>query len=131
VESSYSLIYVEDLVKELILTAEKKEAADKVYYLADSRIYTNDDILTAMSKAIGRKAFRLRLPRSILPVLAVLLQKIQKKGIINPDKIQEICYPHWTCDPARALKELGFNTETPLGEGFKRTADWYRKEKWL
>lgn len=130
-KSSYSLIYVEDLVQGMILAAEKKEAAEKVYYLADSRIYTNDDILAAMSSALGRKAFRLRLPRSILPALAVLLQKIQKKGIINPDKIQEIRYPHWTCDPARAMKELGFHTETPLREGFNITADWYRKEKWL
>ncbi len=129
--SSYSLIYVEDLVQGMILAAEKEAAAGKIYYLADSRIYTNDDILTAMSATLGRKAFRLRLPRSILPALAVLLQKIQKKGIINPDKIQEIRYPHWTCDPAKAMKELGFHTETPLGEGFKKTADWYRKEKWL
>jgi len=130
-KSSYSLIYVEDLVQGIILAAEKEEAAGKVYYLADSRIYTNDDILEAMCLTLGRKAFRLRLPRSILPALAVLLQKIQKKGIINPDKIQEIRYPYWTCDPARAMKELGFHTETPLGEGFKKTADWYRKEKWL
>ncbi|MBI5634025.1 MAG: NAD-dependent epimerase/dehydratase family protein [Nitrospirae bacterium] len=130
-DSSYSLIYVEDLVQGMILAAETEAAAGKVYYLADKRIYTNDDILETMSSILGRKAFRLRLPRSILPALAALLQKIQKKGIINPDKIQEIRYPHWTCDPARAMKELGFHTKTPLGEGFKKTADWYRKEKWL
>ena len=130
-KSSYSLIYVEDLVQGMILAAEKEAAADKVYYLADSRIYTNDDILSVMSATLGRRAFRLRLPRTILPALAVLLQKIQKKGIINPDKIQEIRYPHWTCDPTRAMKELGFHSETPLGEGFRETADWYRKEKWL
>ncbi len=130
-KSSYSLIYVEDLVQGMILAAENEEAAEKVYYLADSRIYTNDDILTAISATLGRKAFRVRLPRSILPALAVLIQKIQKKGIINPDKIQEIRYPHWTCDPTRAMKELGFYTETSIEEGFRKTADWYRKEKWL
>lgn len=130
-KSSYSLIYVEDLVQGMIMAAEEEGAADKIYYLADSRIYTNDDILAAMSLAMGRKAFRLRLPRSILPAIAVLLKKIRKKGIINPDKIQEIRYSNWICDPARARKDLGFYAETPLGEGFKKTADWYRKEKWL
>jgi nucleoside-diphosphate-sugar epimerase len=130
-KSSYSLIYVEDLVQGIILAAEKEVAAARVYYLADSSVYTNDDILAAISLILDRKAFRLKLPRSILPVLAVLLQKIQKKGIINPDKIQEIRYPYWICDPARAMKELGFHTGTPLEEGFKKTADWYRKEKWL
>lgn len=130
-KSSYSLIYVEDLVQGIILAAEEEKSAEKVYYLADSRVYSNDDILEAMSAALGRKAFRLRLPRAILPALAVLLQKIQKKGIINPDKIQEIRYPHWICDPAKAMKEFGFHTETSMGEGFIKTADWYRKEKWL
>ncbi len=129
--SSYSLIYVEDLVQGMILAAETEAAAGKVYYLADKRIYTNDDILAELSLTLEKKAFRLKLPRSILPALALLLQKIQKKGIINPDKIQEIRYPHWTCDPARAMKDLGFITDTPLGEGFKKTAEWYRKEKWL
>jgi len=29
------------------------------------------------------------------------------------------------------MRGLGFRTEIPLGHGLKRTADWYRKEKWL
>jgi len=45
--------------------------------------------------------------------------------------MQEIRFPHWTCNPERAEKELGFGTEMSLGEGFSQTTDWYRKEKWL
>jgi nucleoside-diphosphate-sugar epimerase len=128
---SYSLIYVEDLVRGLILAAERNEAAGKTYFLADSRIYSNDDIWQALSAAVGRNVVRLRLPRSVLPVLAAVIQKFQKKGIINADKMQEIRFPHWTCDPEKAGKELGFFTEMTLGEGFSKTLDWYRKEKWL
>ena len=128
---SYSLIYVEDLVRGLILAAEKSEAVGKTYFLADSRIYSNDDIWQALSASVGRNAVRLRLPRSVLPVLAAVIQKFQKKGIINADKMQEIRFPHWTCDPEKAGKELGFFTEMTLGEGFSKTIGWYRKEKWL
>ncbi len=128
---TYSLIYVQDLVKGIALAAESKVAAGKTYYLADSRVYSNDDILKALSKSLGNRVFRLRIPAVILPALATLLQKIPKKGIINADKIQEIRYPHWTCDPATAERDLGFRAETPLWEGFNKTADWYRKEKWL
>ena len=128
---SYSLIYVEDLVRGLILAAEKSEAVGKTYFLADSRIYSNDDIWQALSASVGRNAVRLRLPRSALPVLAAVIQKFQKKGIINADKMQEIRFPHWTCDPESAGKDLGFFTETTLGEGFSKTIDWYRKETWL
>ena len=130
-ECAYSLIYVEDLVRGLILAAEKSVAAGKIYYLADSRVYTNDDIRCALSAAMGRRTIRLRLPRSVLPVLAAFIQKFQKKGIINADKMQEIRFPHWTCSPERAEKELGFCSEMSLREGFSQTTDWYRKEKWL
>ena len=128
---SYSLIYVEDLVRGLLLAAEKKEAAGKTYYLADSRVYTNDDIRCALSAALDRRSIRLRLPRSVLPILAAFIQKFQKKGIINADKMQEIRFPHWTCNPERAAQELGFGTGMSLAEGFFQTTEWYRKEKWL
>jgi nucleoside-diphosphate-sugar epimerase len=128
---TYSLIHVEDLARGLILAAEKEEAAGKTYYLADSTVYTDDDMLAALSVALDRKVVRLRLPRAILPVLGAVVQKIQKKGIINPDKILEIRYADWTCTPDKAVRDLGFRTEIPLEEGFKITAEWYRKEKWL
>jgi len=127
----YSLIHVEDLVKGLILCAEQNRAEGKTYYLADRRIYSNDDILAGLSAALGKKAFRLRLPRSILPIVAALTKKKRKKGIINPDKIQEIRYSNWTCNPLRAEKDLGFSTTMPLEQGLRNTAEWYRKEKWL
>ncbi len=128
---SYSLIFVEDLVRGLILAAENSEAAGNTYYLADRRVYTNDEIRSALSAALGRRAVRLRLPRFVLPVLAAGIQKFQKKGIMNADKMQEIRFPHWTCSPERAAKDLGFGTETSLREGFTQTTAWYRKEKWL
>ncbi len=128
---SYSLIYVEDLVRGLILAAEKSEAAGNTYYLADRRVYTNDEIRSALSAALGRRAVRLRLPRFVLPVLAACIQKFQKKGIMNADKMQEIRFPHWTCSSERAAKDLGFGTEISLREGFTQTTAWYRKEKWL
>ncbi len=128
---SYSLIHVKDLVEGLIRCAEHARAEGKTYYLADNRIYSNDDILAGISAALGRKAFRLRLPRSVLPVVAALTKKKRKKGIINPDKIQEIRYANWTCSPHRAERDLGFLTTISFKEGSKNTADWYRKEKWL
>lgn len=128
---SYSLIYVEDLVRGLILSAENSGAAGKTYFLADSRIYSNDDILRALAAAVGRNAVRLRLPRSVLPPLVSLIQKVKKKGIINADKMQEIRYPNWTCDPGMAGRELGFYTGMTLEKGFSITTDWYRKERWL
>lgn len=127
----YSLLYVEDLVRGLIMAAENKEAGGKTFFLSDDIVYTNEDIAAEISSAIGSRPVKIRLPRPILPVLAFLGQKINKKGIINRDRINDFRYTHWTCDPARAKSELGFESKTRLREGIKWTADWYKIHRWL
>ncbi len=63
----YSLLYVEDLVGGIVLAAEKKEAAGEIFFLSDDMVYTNEDIAAEISQAIGVKAMKIRLPRSLLP----------------------------------------------------------------
>jgi nucleoside-diphosphate-sugar epimerase len=127
----YSLIYVDDLVRGMIEAAEKSAGEGRLFFLSDGKVYTNDDILREMSAALDRKAFRLWLPRPLMPILAFLGQKIQKKGIINPDKIREIRYPDWICDSSRSEREIGFHPEVMLGEGVRWTANWYKIHRWL
>jgi nucleoside-diphosphate-sugar epimerase len=127
----YSLIYVEDLVRGIIVSAEKKEGEGRTFFLADETVYTNDDILQAISAALGRRAVRVRLPRRLMPLVAYIGEKIDKKGIINRDKAREARYSNWTCDVGRAREELGFKAKTTLREGTKWTADWYRIHRWL
>jgi len=127
----YSLLYVEDLIRGIIVSAERREAEDKTFFLADEAVYTNEDIAREISAAFGTKALTLRLPRSLLPFLAFFGQKMDKKGIINTDRIRDIQYSHWTCDGGRAKKELGFKSIITLREGIKWTADWYKIHRWL
>jgi nucleoside-diphosphate-sugar epimerase len=127
----YSLIYVEDLVRGIIVSAEKKEGEDRTFFLADETVYTNDEIIQAISAALGCKAVRVRLPLSLMPLVAYIGEKVNRKGIINRDKAREARYANWTCDVGRAKEELGFNAKITLREGMKWTADWYRIHRWL
>ncbi len=127
----YSLLYVEDLVRGIVLAAEKKEAAGEIFFLSDDMVYTNEDIAAEISQAIGVKAMKIRLPRSLLPYLALVGQKIDKRGIINTDRINDFMYSNWTCDSSKAKNELGFRSRIMLREGIKWTADWYRIHRWL
>ncbi len=129
--SSYSLIYVDDLIQGIIVAAEKKEGEGRTFFLADSTVYTNDEIVQEISLALGCRAARVRLPRRLLPLVALIGEKVNKKGIINRDKAREIRYPDWTCDVGRAREELGFKAKITLREGIKWTADWYRIHRWL
>lgn len=127
----YSLLYIEDLVNGIILSAEKKEAEGGTFFLSDDMIYTNEDIAGEIASALGKKTFKIRLPRSIMPLVALMSEKIAKKGIINTDRIKDFSYPNWTCDAGKAKKEFGFKSNITLREGIKWTADWYKIHRWL
>jgi nucleoside-diphosphate-sugar epimerase len=127
----YSVIYVEDLVRGIIVSAEKKEGEGRTFFLADKTVYTNDEIIQEISAALGCKAVRVRLPLSLMPIVAYIGEKVNSKGIINRDKAREVRYANWTCDVSRAREELGFNAKITLREGIKWTADWYRIHRWL
>jgi len=127
----YSLLYVDDLIQGIILAAENKKAEGEIYFLSDSKFYTNEEIMNAISSALGIKAVRLRVPKCIMPFFAYIGEKINRDGIINRDKMSELSHSHWICDTTKAREELGFMSKVKIKEGMKWTADWYRIHRWL
>ncbi len=127
----YSLLYVDDLVQGIIASAEKQEAEGRTFFLTDETVYTNEEIAGEICSALGSRALKIRMPRSFLSLLAFFGQKIDKKGIINTDRIRDFQYSRWTCDGGKARNELGFKSITTLREGIKWTADWYKIHRWI
>jgi nucleoside-diphosphate-sugar epimerase len=128
----YSLLYVDDLVHGLIAAAESREAEGKIYFLSNDRVYSTDDIVYEIMEAMDTKAVRLRIPFSLMKLLATLSEKLAHgPAIINLDKLREIKHRHWTCNSKKAEDELGFVPKVTIKEGIKWTADWYRIHKWL
>jgi nucleoside-diphosphate-sugar epimerase len=132
----YSLIYVDDLVKGIVISSVSKKAEGKMYCMSDGNVYTNDDIVRAISSALGSKPLRLRIPRVVMPMFANICanigQKLSKKSsIISVDRMRDFKYSYWVCDSSRAKDELGFIPKVGIKEGMKWTADWYRIHQWL
>jgi len=131
-ECCYSLLYVDDLIKGTILSAEKEAGEGKIFYLSDGIIYSNDEITEKIASAVGTKPVRLKIPKTILPLIAGIGQKLSNRSnIISKDKVRELQHSYWTCDSSRSREELGFIPNTLLKEGIKWTADWYRIHQWL
>jgi nucleoside-diphosphate-sugar epimerase len=127
----YSLLYVDDLIEGIILAATNKKAEGELYFLADSTFYTNEEIVHAISSALGTRAIRLRVPRFVMPFFAYIGERIKRPGIINRDKMNELSYSHWICDVKKAREDIGFIPKVRIKEGMKWTADWYRIHRWL
>jgi nucleoside-diphosphate-sugar epimerase len=127
----YSLLYVDDLVQGIILSAMSRDAEGKIYFLSDNRFYTNEEIVNEISSALNTKVLRLKLPRFIMPFCSFIGERTNKHGIINRDKMRELNHSHWICNAEKARKEIGFITKVGIKEGIKWTADWYRIHRWL
>jgi len=127
----YSLLYIDDLIQGIILSAESKEAEGKIYFLSDTKFYTGEEIAMAISSALDVKAISLKVPKFVMPFFAFIGEKMNKHGIINRDRIKDFKHTYWICDPQKAREELGFIPKVGLKEGIKWTADWYRIHRWL
>lgn len=128
----YSLLYVDDLVRGLIVAAEDREAEGSKYFLSDGKVYSNEDIVDEITDSLGARIMKVRIPRPIMTLLAGLNDRLSKKvSIISGDRINDFKYSNWTCDSSKAAKDLGFIPKVSLKEGIKWTADWYRIHQWL
>ena len=127
----YSFLYVDDLIRGIILSALDNGAQGEVFFLSDGNVYTSDDIIDAISCALQKRPVRLIVPRFVMPVLGFISEKTRGVNIINSDKIKEMKYSHWICDTSKAVSRLKFEPKVKIMEGAKWTADWYRIHQWL
>jgi len=130
-----SMIYVDDLIKAVILAAGSGDAAGKTYFVSDGELYSNNEIINEIASALEVRVRMVRMPKFILPAIGFFRGRISKmfgkNTMINTDKIKEIMYPEWVCDIAKAKGDLCFQPRVDVKKGIKWTADWYRIHKWL
>ncbi len=127
----YSMLYVDDLIQGIIVCAENEKAAGEVYFLSDSETYSGEEIAAEIASALNVRAVPLKVPKFVIPLIARIGEKIDKRGIINRDRIKDFSHSYWVCDPRKVINEIGFVPKVGLKEGIKWTADWYRIHRWL
>ncbi|RJQ14385.1 MAG: NAD-dependent epimerase/dehydratase family protein [Nitrospiraceae bacterium] len=130
-----SLIYVNDLINAIILSAENENAAGKTYFVSDGTVYSNDEIIDEIASALGVRVLKIKAPEYFFSAIGFFGDRISsmtgRSVIFNGDKIKEIMYAEWVCDITRINNELCFQPGTKLRQGVKWTADWYRTRNWL
>ena len=122
----YSLLYVEDLIHGIILCAENENAKDKIYFLSDNKSYTGEHIAMEISSTLNVRANSIKIPKFVMPFVAIISEKFNRQSIINRDRIKDFQHSYWVCDSRKITNEIGFTPKVGLKEGIKWTADWYR-----
>ena len=126
-----SMAYVDNLCQGLILAAISERATGRVYWIADQRPYSMNEIIDTIERLLenefGHKCAhkRMRLP-GIASEVALLADKtLQGLGLYH-QKIHVLSEMNKTiaCSVARAEKELDYRPTVALEEGMRRSLKW-------
>jgi len=133
-ESRISLIHVEDLVRGVILAAEKGRAGE-TYFLTYPEPVHARDFPRLFGDAVGRRVLSLKVPRVLLTSAAAVSElwgRISgKMPVFNRDKVKELTARGWVCDWEKAQKGVGFKADIDIAKGLIQTAKWYKEQRWL
>jgi len=126
-----SMAYVDNLCQGLILAALRDGAAGQVYWIADRRPYSMNEIIDTIERLLEKEFGhtcahkRMKLPGMASEVAWVADQTLQALGLYH-QKIHVLSEMNKTiaCSVARAEKELGYQPTIALEEGMRRSLTW-------
>jgi nucleoside-diphosphate-sugar epimerase len=135
-------IYVDDLVRALLLAAERGarlspvEFVRGIYFTALDEQPTLAEVGRLAGQAVGNPRVRtVSLPRPLCwfwgHVIDWWVSCTGNPRLLTTDKMRDILAGSWTCQTYKARQELGFSCEVSLAEGFARSVSWYRQHGWL
>lgn len=130
-----SLIYVKDLVEGIVTAAESKKAKGQIYHLSEERPISWEDMAKYALKVINKKGIHINIPMALIKGATFLSELTGKLAGSNPalnwERYEQMKPDFWVCSSQKALKELGFKTNTPIEDGVRETMGWYVKHGWL
>jgi uncharacterized protein YbjT (DUF2867 family) len=129
-----SLIHVADLAEALALTVERPPPGS-TYEVDDGRAYTYADMAAAAGEALGRRPWRISVPRGVMACVAGWNELRQTLGaetqILTRGKVNEIFHPDWSVHDRGLAVAIGLQPRYDLTSGFRDTILWYRAKHWL
>ncbi len=96
--------YIDDIIEGIIASMNKCEGFN-IYNLGESQPVTVNDLISAIEKALDKKAIREYLP-------------------LQPGDVNRTF-----ADVAKAVRELGYNPSTPITDGLAKFTSWLRQDK--
>ena len=126
-DARFSLLYVEDLAEAVVIWLDCGRAEGQCFELHDGRPggYTWGEVIETVARFYGKTPFSLRVPKSILQLLARLnLTTAQLLGyapMLTPGKVRELRHHNWVCDNNALSHEIGWWPRISLEEGLRST----------
>lgn len=129
-ENMHHPTYVDDLVDGLLLAAANPSAAGEVLGLAGPRPVTTNEMVRAISVALGRQPPGLRAPMAPFAAIALILElTLRPLGVQPPLHRRRLDFfrKSFVISAAKARSLIGFSPRVEFDEGARRTALWYNE----
>jgi nucleoside-diphosphate-sugar epimerase len=134
-DHAFSLVHVSDLVRALILAAERPEAVGRTYFVADESALTWHQLYDEVATAAGSRPIQLQIPRAAVWLAAragdLLSTLTGHTTMLNRNKAALARPRWWLCDATAARADLGWRPEVALQAGVRDTYLWYVEAGWL
>ena len=126
-----SMVYTDNLCAGLVLAGFVKKARGEVYWIADRRPYSMNEIVDTVERLLEKEFKfrvahkRVRLPGFASEVAMLADATLQGLGLYN-QKIHVLAEMNKTiaCSITKAEKELGYQPKIALEEGMRRSLAW-------
>jgi nucleoside-diphosphate-sugar epimerase len=126
-------VYIDDLVKGILLAAEKGRRAE-VFHLAGNEIMPVKKMAEEIAAACGRKLPRVYLPALPARLAAFMLDKsfapFRREPPLGRSKLSFFLHSKPLAID-KAKRELGYSPEVDFRHGIERAVAWYRSQGWL
>jgi len=131
-----SLIHCEDLVRGIILAGESEKSIGEIYFITSKEFYNWPRIMEVLKIALGKKLFlKIRIPQPLVLGAGGISEFFgnfsKKPPVFDKEKALDFIQDYWICSPEKAKKDLGFESQIELQDGFNETAKWYIDNKWI
>ena len=124
-----SICFVPDLVRALVLAAERERAVGKTYFVADAQAFSWREIMARLQLEMDR-VLALKIPHPLLMGLAFVSEAwagmTGSRPLVTRGDLRSARDNYWLCDPGLIREELGFRTEVEFGAGIREIVRVFR-----
>lgn len=130
-----TFIYVEDLAR-AVYDALENAPTGEVYNISEPRAYSQREFRKLAMAQLGKSVvLPMKLPLWMVKAACAVSEKWgvlrMKPSTLNSDKFRILKQRNWNCSTQKAKLDFGFEAQTDLKEGIRKSIEWYKAFGWL
>lgn len=134
-DQQMSICFINDLVRALILMAEREQACSQTYYIADPKPYSWREMLKITAKKMGVYPYVVKIPYPALLSIAqfseIYANITRTEPLITTRYICSTRNHYHLYSGQKIHDELGFRYQTEFSQGIEDVVNWYKRQNLL